>query len=752
MTIKAPVRKPWLERQEQEAHIASGLNWFFFFFFVSGFCSILYELIWLRLAMAQFGVTTATTSIVLSCFMAGLGVGSWAAGYISREYNIHSRRQPLHLYATAEVLIACGALVVPLMLSLGRALLARLGDSSPLSSMGWYIAAGLWLAITLVPWCACIGATIPLGMLAIRRSVPSESRRSFSFLYLANVLGAVFGALLPLLVIELRGFTTTLQVGMVLNLGIAAAALRLTRKQNWRTCSDATTSHIDREAVVRDLGRAVQSRSIWLLFLTGLTSMGMEVVWIRQYTIFVGTFVYSFATILGIYLAATFAGSQIYRVWSRRRDHEAALVWMFVWLAALMPLVTADERLSIPSWLRVPLGISGFSALLGFLTPMLVDRFSTGDPHRAGVGYGVNVAGCILGPLVAGFILLPLLGERYSLVVLALPWLAVGSASVLSARPELPRRHGLALTASCLIVALSLALVVMSRSYVEQTPGAQVRRDSTATVVAAGEGMRKRLLVNGISMTYLTPVTKMMSALPLTFLPRAAKDALVICFGMGTTHRSMLSWGIDSTAVELVPSVPALFSYFHSDAPELIALPQSHIVVDDGRRYLERTAKKYDVIVVDPPPPIGAAGSSLLYSREFYATALKRLSPDGILQQWYPGGDAATTAAVARALKESFPYVRAFGSVDGWGIHYLASRESIPDLSASELAKRLPPDAEADLLEWGPFSTAEQQFAAVLGKEIPIDGLVGLKPHVPAVQDDRPINEYYLMRAHGWMP
>ena len=46
--------------------------------------------------------------------------------------------------------------------------------------------------------------------------------------------------------------------------------------------------------------------TLWLLFATGLTSMGMEVVWIRQYTIFVGTFVYSFATILGVYLAATF--------------------------------------------------------------------------------------------------------------------------------------------------------------------------------------------------------------------------------------------------------------------------------------------------------------------------------------------------------------------------------------------------------------------------------------------------------------
>ena len=170
-------------------------------------------------------------------------------------------------------------------------------------------------------------------------------------------------------------------------------------------------------------------------------------------------------------------------------------------------------------------------------------------------------------------------------------------------------------------------MIYRTRSYVQEIPGAQVRRDSTATVIAAGEGMQKQLFVNGVSMTILTPITKMMSAMPLAFLDHPPQNALVICFGMGTTHRSMLSWGIDSTVVDLVPSVPALFSYFHADAPELLKSPHSHVVVDDGRRFLERTTGQYDVIIIDPPPPIGAAGSSLLYSREFYTTAKKRLRP-----------------------------------------------------------------------------------------------------------------------------
>jgi len=58
---------------------------YFLFFVVSGFCSLLYEVVWLRLAMASFGVTTAMVSIVVSMFMAGLGAGSWGAGVLMRR-------------------------------------------------------------------------------------------------------------------------------------------------------------------------------------------------------------------------------------------------------------------------------------------------------------------------------------------------------------------------------------------------------------------------------------------------------------------------------------------------------------------------------------------------------------------------------------------------------------------------------------------------------------------------------------------
>jgi len=239
-----------------------------------------------------------------------------------------------------------------------------------------------------------------------------------------------------------------------------------------------------------------------------------------------------------------------------------------------------------------------------------------------------------------------------------------------------------------------------------------------------------------------------MAHLPLAFLDRRPASALVVCFGMGTTYRSLMSWNISTTAVELVPSVPRLFGYFHSDAAQLFSSPLSHVVIDDGRRYLERTQEQYDVITLDPPPPVEAAGTSLLYSKEFYSAVRHRLAPGGILQQWLPRGDALVLSSVARALQQSFPYVRVFHSLDNRGFHFLASEQPIIQRSAQELADRMPERAVQDLLEWGPASSAAEQFSIILDRELSMDRLTAESPLAPALQDDHPENEYFFLRRY----
>jgi spermidine synthase len=239
--------------------------------------------------------------------------------------------------------------------------------------------------------------------------------------------------------------------------------------------------------------------------------------------------------------------------------------------------------------------------------------------------------------------------------------------------------------------------------------------------------------------------------LPLASLEKPPQKGLVLCLGMGTSFRSMMSWHIPVTVVELVPSVAKLLPLFHPDGEKLLTAPEGHIVVDDARRFLERSQEIFSVIVIDPPPPVEAAASSLLYSRELYAAASKRLAPDGILQQWIPWeadnyDEALLLVAMTKALSESFPHVRVFKSVEGWGLHFLASNRPIPLRTTRQMAALLPEKAAVDLVEWGPYETPQAQFAAVLSQEVLVSDIIALSPGVRAISDDRPTNEYYLVR------
>ena len=711
--------------------------YYFLFFFISGFCGILYEIVWLRLSMAQFGVTSALVSIVLSMFMAGLGLGSWGSGWLMRRYQERAGVLGLRLYALTELLIGVSALLVPLQLQWGRSLLEKTGLPS---SGTYYFASGFWVALTLIPWCACMGATIPLAMASIKSRFVEQSSISFSYLYMANVIGATAGAVIPLLLIELFGFHGTLKIGAVCNAVLAISALLLSMQSR-----DQRQIPVQSPVAGDSTEPCTQNRRpLALLFTTGLTSMGLELVWIRQLTPYLGTMVYAFGAILALYLIATLVGSKLYRVWRRKHEFEPDMIWLALGFCAFLALPAGDPHFRFWAFLRPILGIVPFSMVLGFVTPMLVDRWSGGNPDRAGRAYATNVAGCILGPLLAGFVLLPLTSEHWVICIFATPWLIAGlNPGWLTGSPLKIRRQ----IAAYALVILALQLVWVCKDFETQFRDRIVLRDSTATIVAAtGDNGGKRLLVNGVGITSLTPITKLMAHFPLASLNHPPKNALNICFGMGTTFRSLLSWGIPTTAVELVPSVPRVFSFYHPNGAQLLQSPLAHVVIDDGRRYLERTSERFDVITIDPPPPIEAAGSSMLYSKEFYTILKQRLQPDGILQQWLPEGDPVVQSSVARALVESFPYVRAFRYSKTWGFQFLASREPIPYRVGAELVARMPQGAVSDLVEWPFEPTPERQFAFVLIREFPVSEMIDVDPTAEPMRDDRPVNEYVILR------
>ena len=188
-----------------------------------------------------------------------------------------------------------------------------------------------------------------------------------------------------------------------------------------------------------------------------------------------------------------------------------------------------------------------------------------------------------------------------------------------------------------------------------------------------------------------------------------------------------------------------VFDFYFDDAGECLSNPRGQVVIDDGRRYLRRSTRRFDVVTIDPPPPMETSGSSLLYSREFLRIIREHLTDGGVLQHWFPGGETKTAQAVAQSLAREFPYVRVFRSVEDWGLHFTASMKPVDLPPAAALAAAMPAGARRNLLEWNPGCDAEAYFGRLLANEIPLGELLSGDSRV-VITDDRPYNEYFLIR------
>src|SRR5205814_478889 len=132
--------------------------------------------------------------------------------------------------------------------------------------------------------------------------------------------------------------------------------------------------------------------------------------------------------------------------------------------------------------------------------------------------------------------------------------------------------------------------------------------------------LARSLFVNGTGMTQLCSETKLMAHLPYLLAAERPKRMLILCFGMGTTFRSATTQypDLQVDAVDIVPEVFAFFPHFHSDA-ERTRRPGAALHADDARNYLLAHPGPYDIVTMDPAPPLHSAGTVNLYTREFFA-------------------------------------------------------------------------------------------------------------------------------------
>lgn len=110
------------------------------------------------------------------------------------------------------------------------------------------------------------------------------------------------------------------------------------------------------------------------------------------------------------------------------------------------------------------------------------------------------------------------------------------------------------------------------------------------------------------------------------------RNALVICFGTGLTanavrHENPLSLDV----VDVSPAVFRMAPYFRTN-DGVLQDARVRAVVMDGRAWLRRTDKTYDVVTLEAMPPY-FAGVNALYSFDFYEIVAAKLTRKGVVAQ-----------------------------------------------------------------------------------------------------------------------
>jgi len=749
-------------------------------FVLSGAAALIDEIVWSRQLVLVFGNTTQAVSAILAGFFGGIAIGSYAGGRVADR-----ARNPLRMYGLLELALAVVVLVTPITFRLINGLYRDIYPTLEGSPGALAVLRVAMAVLALAPATILMGATLP----TLTRHLAREATLTgaFSRLYAANTIGAIVGTTLAgFVLIELLGLSGALAVGAGCSAVAGLAALSLGRRGRGSTgpVVIAPAGPISREivtpaaAIVGDRRRGSATRpeprlALTVAFISGLTSLGYQVTWTRLLASGTGNTTYVFTTILATFLIGIALGAVLFaalrtrlgdplRLLAASQIVAAALAMLGLVLVLVAPHVptpgqpieTLQALFQASIFVVLPVTIA-----LGVAFPassaLLAD-----DAAHAGEGSGgllaTNTIGAILGSLLVPFVLIPLVGSPALVAGLALTNAALGVALGLwRVRPPAGRWIAALGTVVAVVIVTTTVrpgvLVQPNEAYIASVGGRlfESREDEIASVQAGQIHSTPELWVAGTSMTLLTVDAKLMPVLPLIARPDS-KDALVVAFGMGSAFRGALIAGLKTDAVELVPSVPAMFGHYYPDAARVLADPDGRVIITDGRNHLELTDRRYDIIITDPPPPIESSGAAVISSKEYYEAGQAHLTDGGIMMQWLPyGGPRADFNDSIRTFTSVFPEVTLVKGAGGWGLYMLGSSRPIAFDEASIRAVLARPGVLEDISSAydSPAKTVDR-WADVIKRQTWASGDTAraIAGPGPLITDDRPRTEYFLLR------
>lgn len=720
-----------------------------FLFFLSGLAGLVYQVIWSRLLILVFGASTPSIVAVSSAFMAGLALGS----FLSRQY-LKNNSPTLRTYAWIEIGIAVSSLFVPSALHFLGYIYAPFNYLSTVSQILKFL---LTFAVLIVPT-SLMGMTLPIVLDWIRPNKIINISRQVAGLYAANTFGAAAGAFVSaFFMIELFGLFQTLLIALAINLTIASVAWKFGRSKNPKKGKDsiATEINIPASTTVR-LALAVFS-------LSGFIGMAYEIIWTRLLTPSTGSYVYAFSGILILILIGIAGGSFLYNYLSSKFTSPVTLLattQLVIGVGAVLSLVFTGYLFNLNTLLMAVLALFPATIASGLTFPAIsaLTPTSSGASRFVAYAYGINTIGSMLGPIVTAYVLIPVFGSIITVIILSSLNLIFATILYLSSNSGKYRRISIIpLGLAALVFALLIIRpqVFMEKNLYELNTKFRADRNynykftenQTASILGYNNPKTgdNNLLVDGIGMTGLLDETKLMAHIPI-LLHNNAKSMLIICFGMGTTYRSALSYPLSVSAVELVPDVPKLMPLFFSDGNEVLANKNGKIYIEDGRNFVKYSPKKFDIVQIDPPPPVNSAGTTILYSREFYDDIKRKLNPAGLVLQWiYFGSRQEDIFMLINTFRRGFENVTVFRSPNNMGIFLIGSDKPVK-VSQTRIAAKLKQykEAAADLSEWHKWDAGMLSGLQVKNPEFIFNAVSGS----PIISDNYPRTEYFLLRHY----
>jgi len=627
--------------------------------FISGLAALSWETLWQIKSTLALGVSAWGTALTLAVTMGGMSAGSLLMGQALKNRAVV---RPARIYAGLEWLIGLSGLLMPCAYKAVEALdtwayAAIPGNGTMIHIMG--IAAAIGIPAI------CMGATLPvLGLMA------RQLKSSIAVLYGLNTLGAAAGVLLAAFVlIPAFGVTHTARVIATVNIAVGIAAWRFGAGEK---ISDAPVS-------IRYEPYLVPSLAALTVFVTGYATFVLEVSWFRSLTAAFRSTTDAFAVMLASVLIALGLGARLATI---LKMDKALLGTLLSWAGILIFLATPMiERFDLVSrsdilspaflvlkWFFMMLYVIGAPmVLIGIALPSILN--SQDSARKWGGLYALNAFSAIVGSLSAGWILLPAIGFARS------AWLAgilIAGAGLINAKPSKRLVLG-----GFAIAALLVAVVFESGVGRTRAQGGFHRQDGksgkvldsyegpdvTVSAVEYSNGERV-IIVDGFVATQQSLPGETFSSehymawmghLPMLLHPDP-KSALVICFGTGQTANAVRKE--NPRSLDIIDVNPRIFKLAHHFASNENVLDDSRVskIVMDGRAYLRRTDKTYDVITLEPMPP-NFSGVNALYSKEFYEFTAQRLGPDGVIAQWVPFHIVAPrySASIAKTFQSVFP-------------------------------------------------------------------------------------------------